>query len=143
MRKIIFGQPICNTPACCNNDQNFVNNCAITAMVERCGMADVKHPRHIQRALARVDNNWLKVALIIAGLSIIICYSMFIWGAASNAVIESMRAEHAAWARTLETENVVGKEQRLFRKHGYPTVINEPGKAPYYYNKAGQRCRFV
>lgn len=32
---------------------------------------------------------------------------------------------------------------RLWIKHGYPTVIYEREKTPYFYNERGEKCRFV
>ncbi len=34
--------------------------------------------------------------------------------------------------------------KRLSRKHGWPgVVIYEPGETPYYFNRKGQKCRFI
>jgi hypothetical protein len=66
------------------------------------------------------------------------------WGAAANSVIRNLRAEESAWAQTLGNKSFLDNERRLFRKHGYMhTVVYEPGKTPYYYNKRGAKCRFV
>lgn len=107
-------------------------------------MAVVKHPRHIQRTLAWADRHWLAIALTIVGVSLVIVYSLFIWGAAAESVIRSLRSEQAVYRQELESTIHSVKWQRLARKHGkYYTVIFSPGKTPYYFNKAGKRCKFV
>ena len=53
---------------------------------------------------------------------------------------ESLRLELEA----LHADPAVSEEyQRLWRKHGYPTVIYEREQTPYFYNSRGEKCRFV
>jgi hypothetical protein len=46
--------------------------------------------------------------------------------------------------RELSTPAAERAWKRLSRKHGWPgVVIYEPGKTPYYFNRKGQKCRFI
>lgn len=35
------------------------------------------------------------------------------------------------------------EHRRLQKKHGYPHVVFEPGKTPYFYDKDGKKCKFI
>lgn len=53
---------------------------------------------------------------------------------------ESLRLELEA----LHADPAVSEEyHRLWKKHGYPTVIYEREQTPYFYNSRGEKCRFV
>lgn len=44
----------------------------------------------------------------------------------------------------LSTPSAERAWKRLHRKHGYPgVVIYEQGETPYFFNRKGQKCRFI
>jgi hypothetical protein len=141
MKKLIYGEPICNTDVCCHHDPNYPSNCAIMTSCENCGMAEVVYPRRLQRALAWLDRHQLSIGLGIVVLTIIIWVYLLMWSAISNAVIEDLRQE---LYNDIDLDLSPDKERQLYVKHGRPfAVIYSPGKTPYYINKAGQKCKFV
>ncbi|MCE5212967.1 MAG: hypothetical protein LLG40_15605 [Deltaproteobacteria bacterium] len=141
--KMIFNQPICTRCACHHNDLNYPNNCAITTDVESCGIAEIKYPRRIQRALAWIDNHWLAIALISAILSLIIFWSLWVFNAGNSAAIESLRIRQDAEFKKMERQITPAEWERRYKKHGVQTVIFEPGKEPYFRDAKGRKCRFV
>ena len=143
MNKLIYNQPICTKHACGNHDPNYPNNCSITTDVTGCGMADVVRPNHLQRAIAWIDEYWLNIALILALLFTFLFMGFYSYSAITNTVIEDLRRQDDQYFQAIDTKTRTAAWRKLHQKHGYPTVIYERGKAPYYVNKAGRRCDFV
>lgn len=141
MITMLCAQPLCLTHACCHNDPNYPNNCAISTSVEGCALAQIYRPNHAQKTLAWIDAHWLGVGLAIAALSIIMGCAMLIYGAGARAAIEHLRTETTAAIQAA----ILPDEQfrQLHRKHGYPVVIFQRGQQPYYINQNGQRCLFA
>lgn len=141
---LIFSEPICQRDQCTHHDPNFPNNCAITTLVENCCMANVKYPNHSQRAFAWMDRHWLKLVCVLGILSLIIFWSLVIYGAGAKRAIEDMRRDYTVRMEAYERAVKPAVWKRLARKHGYPAaVIYEPGKPPYYFNARKEKCRFV
>lgn len=138
--KLIFNEPICTRCECANNDLNYNNNCSITTLVERCPLAQVKHPHPPGRILAWIDNHWLGVAISGLALTFLIIWSLLFLSALNDAGIDELRREQE---QSIATRQQHIKFDRLYKKHGLQTVIFVPGQTPYYINQRGQRCRFV
>jgi hypothetical protein len=148
MKKLIFGEPICTQIECCHNDPAFPNNCRIISSVEACCMAEVQHPRCIQRILAWLDKYSLQIAVILALCALLIILGIMPWIASASAHNRAIEAERqASFAQFKSEQSTTAAKRawkRLWRKHGRPgAVVYEPGKTPYYTNKEGRKCRFV
>jgi hypothetical protein len=91
--KRIYNKPRCKTYACCNHNPEYPNHCEIWDSVEICCLAEVEYPNHIQRALAWIDNHWVGISFAFAIATLIICWSVFMFGAGASAAIDDLRAE--------------------------------------------------
>ena len=143
MKKLIYGQPICASHLCCNHDPNYPGNCSIMTEVEQCGMAEVVRPNRLQRSIAWIDKYWLNIALMLALLLTFAIMGIASYSAITNAVIEDLRREDDQYFKAIDAKTRTAQWRQLHKKHGYPTVVYERGKEPYYVNKSGRRCRFV
>lgn len=143
MKQLIYSQPICTSYVCCNHDPNYPAHCSIMTDVQRCGMATVVCPNRFQRAIAWIDKYWLNIALILALLITFMIMGLASYSAITNTVIEDMRQQDDQYFKTIDAKTRTAAWRKLHRKHGYPTVIYERNKPPYYVNKSGRRCDFV
>lgn len=143
MERLIFGYPICIRHECTHNDPQYPNNCEIIDCVDTCCMADVKHPRRVQKILSWVDRHWLRLAISLIILSLIILWSLFIFNAGSESAIMNLRSLQESEIKNMEAQIKPAAWKHLYRKHGHQTVIFEPGKSPYYVNARGERCQFI
>lgn len=116
--KLIYGQPICTTDACCNHDPNYPGNCSITTDVSSCSFSQVKRPNHLQRAIAWIDKYWLNIALILAVLLTFIIMGLASYSAITNTVIEDLRREDAQYFRAIDAKTRTAAWRQLHKKHG-------------------------
>lgn len=141
--KHIFNVPTCNRIECSNNNPHYPNNCSICTSVEACSIAVIRYPTHMQKILMWVNKHWIRVALTFAILSLIIFWSLFIFNAGSESAIMNLRSRQESEIKDMESKIKPAAWKHLYKKHGFQTVIFEPGKYPYYINARGERCRFI
>lgn len=135
-----MNMPVCEKTECCYNNIQFPNKCKILTWVDGCPLADIVYPTLMQRAFAWCGRYWPVVAFIAVVVTLLIFWSLLVYGAA----IEIRPNELAAYTEKIERETDNAEWQRLWIKHGRPTsVVYEPRRTPYFVNKHGQKCRFI
>jgi hypothetical protein len=102
MSKLIFNKPQCMTHACCNNDPNYPNNCAVWTNIDGCYLAQIKKPNHLQKILAWVDRHWLRIAVACLTASVFICWSLFTMGLGATSAIDDLRREEAQLSQVIK-----------------------------------------
>jgi hypothetical protein len=111
-------------------------------------MAEVQHPRRIQRVLAWIDKYSLQIAVILALCALLIVLGIMPWIASAEAHNRAIQAERQAcftqFKAAQSTPAAKRAWKRLWVKHGRPgVVIYEPGKTPWYRDKDGRQCKFT
>lgn len=89
-----------------------------------------------------------KIMLLLGILAVIFFLAFVNWLTITSkhnaAIMKERQAAFDQINREQSTDMATRAFQRLYIYHGKPgAVIYEPGKTPWYINKAGQRCKFV